>query len=152
VSYFTNSTQAGFFRAANTFTSPMALLVNVSDAVLFPRLAVMHKEDSQGFLAGSARLAGLFALATLPLAGLAVPVCSLMVTLLFGAKFSLSVVPAQLLIVTNCVSIVCGPFRWGLMAANRDAVFFMNSSLVAAVAVALNLALVPGLGATGAAL
>jgi O-antigen/teichoic acid export membrane protein len=152
VSYFTDAAQAGYFRAANTFTSPMALLVSVSDAIIFPRLAVMHKEAPAQFLRNSSRLAGLYALVAVPAAVVAVPVCSVMVTLLFGNKYAPAIVPAQFLIISSCISVVCGPFRWGLMAANRDGAFFLNSSFVAVIAVGLNLALAPHLGASGAAL
>jgi O-antigen/teichoic acid export membrane protein len=152
ISYFTDPTQAGFYRAANTFISPMSLIVTVSDAILFPRLAVMHKANPKQFLKQSIRLSGLYAAGATVTALLAVPLCSLLVTALFGAKYSSAVHPAQILIVSTCVSVVCGPFRWGLMAGNRDGVFFMNSTLGAVVAVALNVVLVPHFGAPGAAL
>jgi O-antigen/teichoic acid export membrane protein len=151
ISYFTNPTQAGFYRAANTFISPMALLVSVSDAILFPRLAIMHKASPQQFLKHSARLSGLYAAAAVVTAFVVVPLCGLLLTRLFGAKYSSAVLPAQILILSTCVSVVCGPFRWGLMAGNRDGMFFMNSALIALVAVALNIVLVPHFGASGAA-
>jgi len=151
ISYFTDTAQAGFYRAANTFISPMTLLVSISDAILFPRLAVMHKENPQTFLKNSARLAAIYAAGAIVVAVTAVPLSGWMVTLLFGAKYASSVLPAQILIVSSCVSAIAGPFRWGLMAAHRDGTFFLNSAVIAILAVALNFFLVPHFGAPGAA-
>ena len=151
ISYFTDSSQAGFYRAANTFISPLTLLVSISDAILFPRLAVMHKENPKVFFRNSTRLAAVYGAGAILVAVVAVPLCGLVVTLLFGSKYAASVLPAQILILSSCVSAIAGPFRWGLMAAHRDGIFFLNSAAVAVLAIALNFFLVPHFGAPGAA-
>jgi O-antigen/teichoic acid export membrane protein len=146
--FFRDTASVGYFAAAYTFVTFMLNLGGAYNQSLLPTLT--RDRDGAGQLYGSA-LVHSFAV-TLPVAVGGTIVAGSLVSAVFGADYAAAAGALRILMWTVPFALLREVATAGLMARGGERAVFRFTSLTAVASVVLNLALIPPLGLTGAAI
>lgn len=140
----------GIYQAGYRFFMPVIQLAVALSLVFAPRFASFpSRQQAKIYLAKTAKLS--LALAALVL--LIIPLAGWLIQLIFGSQYQGAVLPTQILAFGFAAFLAGAPFVSHLIyATSRTQLFFIINLFQLVLLVALDLVLIPGLGAVGAAL
>lgn len=144
--------QAGHYRAASSLVGPLAFLAIAFNDALFPRMSAAAKtatQDAAGYVKMSLRLA---LLTSLPLCLFFALFAPGVVEFLYGPKYGPTVLLLQVLSLVIPLRFINNSLATGLTACDRQGWRMACAGWAAALNLALNLAILPFLGALGACL
>ena len=151
IAWIRSDHEAGIYRVAQNFASSLQSVLSITTTLLYPKLVQWNQEDQtslykkqiQAFTVTGAIIASAIALPLL--------LSEWAVTFLYGVQYSEAIPILRLLIVAKAVLVWHGVFSTGLWAQGRDRELFLVVATTALVSLISNAALLPALGASGAA-
>jgi O-antigen/teichoic acid export membrane protein len=145
---FLDSTALGYYTVATNISRMLWFLPDSVGAVLLPKVARMRSEDAAQFTPLVARTV---LLATLALGLIVFVFASPIVTLLYSVEFLPAVAPLRILLIGAVVFCLYKVFGRDLIARGKALLATIAMGTSVAVAIGLNLVLIPRLGIEGAA-
>lgn len=145
--YFLSKSEIGVYHVASRFTLPLAMLLGALNTALWPRASALSSPTAtQRLLRASFKLTTLAAAATV-VYGLLAP---MLAPLLFGAQYAGAVALARWLCLGFAPVILTCPIGVIAYTVGVVRVYYLVNLLQFAVVVALDVALMPRIGATAA--
>ena len=143
---------AGYFRAGSVLALSLPMVASGLNNALLPLMARAHPGRPDSFMLGLERSFAALSLLGLPMAAGLIVLAQPLVRLFYGPHFGPAVFVFQLLGVTVPLKFAGNTLGVALTAADRQPQRTLLEGIGAAVNVALNLALIPLLAHTGAAI
>ena len=147
LSRYQGATEVGLYSAAQQLTNIIPILIGALSVVILPRLSKMKtRHQLMSYIKKAAF--GLLILAGIML--LVLPFSALLINIIFGSKFALSIDSFKVLYVGYVVALVVNPISLVMYALNRPPIFTGINTLQLVLSVGLNLLLIPSFGRVGA--
>lgn len=146
--YYLDKAEIGVYDVATRFTLPLLMLLGAINTALWPRASALVSMEATGNLLP--KTLKLIALASGAVAAYAMLV-PLLAPWLFGAEYAAATVLAQLLCLRYCIALLISPV--GILGYNYGLVkcFWLINLLQLGVVLAINIVLLPKVGALGGA-
>ena len=149
--FMLGATTVGWYSAAYKPVTVALALPMTFFVGLYPALTRSYAEDRDGFRMVVLQSLRLTSSLAVPLGVGGAILARPIIGLLFGPAYEPSIPVLRILVWSAVLVILRGPFHLGLRAANRSGVELRCAMICAGVNVALNIALIPRYGMTGAA-
>jgi O-antigen/teichoic acid export membrane protein len=147
-----DSADVGIFSAANRTAMLTSFVLMAVNSISAPKFAALHKQGDLATLGEIARKsAKLMALVASPVLAIFI-LFPTSVMSIFGSQFASGATVLSILAVGQFVNVVTGSVGWILIMCGYERLMRNNIAICAGLSVALNLLLVPPLGAIGAAI
>jgi O-antigen/teichoic acid export membrane protein len=143
--------ELGIYRSALQITNGVQPLLAMVPLLLYPKLISWREVSMAHLWEQQKRVFFQFLPWICLLSVMAAVALPIAYPIIFGPLFKEAAIPCALLVSSKLVVILNGIFGWGLWAAKRDATMFGIMSVVAAISIFMNFALIPRFGIFAAA-
>lgn len=149
---FSTTAETGIYRVVAQFALLLGFILQASENGLGPQYASLKAQGRLEAIAPAARRTSLLLFVCGVLPGIAILILARPLLALFGPEFTSGVTALRILVGAQIIVTVLGPVGQLMIMAGLERYSLANSIAGAILVILLSLALIPALGATGAAL